>query len=308
MTNHYICDIIEVYIRGAYLSHHFITKYIGGVVLYLQANLPEDYGAFKAIQRQNFPFNKSFEHFISTLNELQDVLGYDTYDTIGFVEANLLSAGQIRHKDDTKTCVKFRFKATEPAVVAFYQKSPLMNKHTTILICRLVISLSEVYSPSLNNMSYLVRKLQSEIQNPNLQYVAQQVALPVQPVVQPVQSQPVRMTQPQSVSNTQSQSVSAVQSTEESESYQASESEAVPQIQTSKKLPEQRPVRKQNKKAVKSKPDDVAPFANTAPVEKTSTDVDKLSKRASKLMNKIEETKAKPGTNITTNPLLADFL
>lgn len=282
--------------------------------MYLQANLPDDYGAFKAIQRQNFPFNKSFEHFISTLNELQDTLGYDTYDTIGFVEANLLSAGQTRHKDTTKACVKFRFKATEPAVIAFYQKSPLMNKHTTILLCRLVISLSEVYSPSLNNMSYLVRKLQSEIQNPNLQPVAQpviqQVALPVQPVAQPVQhvqSQPIRVTQPQSVSSTQSQSVSAVQSTEVSEAYQTSESESVPQIKTSKKLPEQRPARKPKKTAVKATPDDVAPFANTSPVEKTSAEVDNLSKRASKLMNKIEETKAKPGTNITTNPLLADF-
>lgn len=303
------------------MSHHFITKYIGGVVLYLQANLPDDYGAFKAIQRQNFPFNKSFEHFISTLNELQDTLGYDTYDTIGFVEANLLSASQTRHKDTTKACVKFRFKATEPAVVAFYQKSPLMNKHTTILICRLVISLSEVYSPSLNNMSYLVRKLQSELQNPNLQPVAQPVAQPVtqlvQPVAQPVQpvakpvqhvAQQVQPVQSQPVSVTQPQSVSTVQSTEVSDVYQTSESESVPQIQTSKKLSEQRPARKQKKKSVKSTPDDVAPFANTSPVEKTSAEVDNLSKRASKLMNKIEETKAKPGTTIKTNPLLADFL
>ena len=165
--------------------------------MYIQANLPEDYGAFKAIQRQNFPFNKSFEHFIITLSNLQDALGYDIYDTIGFVESNLVFIGVEPRKDNTKMCTSFRFKTFDSTIINFYEKSPLNNKLTTILICRLIISLSEVYNTSLNNMSYLLRKLQSEIQTP-IQYPNLQQTQPIQythtqPVVvsTPMQQLPV---------------------------------------------------------------------------------------------------------------------
>lgn len=285
--------------------------------MYIQANLPEDYGAFKAIQRQNFPFNKSFEHFIITLSNLQDALGYDIYDTIGFVESNLVFIGVEPRKDNTKMCTSFRFKTFDSTIINFYEKSPLNNKLTTILICRLIISLSEVYNTSLNNMSYLLRKLQSEIQTP-IQYPNLQQTQPIQyihtqPIV-PTQMQqlpvsevpqvPVTSVTPDSAFMSVSESHSEIIPVETSEVNSTSESsESLPQIKTTKKLVEPRSTSKRVSESKKTTTE--APFAK--PVA-TSPDVDALSKRASKLAKKIEETKAKPGTNITTNPLLADFL
>lgn len=287
--------------------------------MYIQANLPEDYGAFKAIQRQNFPFNKSFEHFIITLSNLQDALGYDIYDTIGFVESNLVFIGVEPRKDNTKMCTSFRFKTFDSTIINFYEKSPLNNKLTTILICRLIISLSEVYNTSLNNMSYLLRKLQSEIQTP-VQYPNLQQTQPIQyahpqPVavvptpmqqlpVSEVPQVPVTSVTPASAFMSVSESHSEIIPVETSEVNSTSESsESLPQIKTTKKLVEPRSISKRVSESKKTITE--APFAK--PVA-TSPDVDALSKRASKLAKKIEETKAKPGTNITTNPLLADFL
>lgn len=287
--------------------------------MYIQANLPEDYGAFKAIQRQNFPFNKSFEHFIITLSNLQDALGYDIYDTIGFVESNLVFIGVEPRKDNTKMCTSFRFKTFDSTIINFYEKSPLNNKLTTILICRLIISLSEVYNTSLNNMSYLLRKLQSEIQTPiqypnlqqtqPLQYAHPQpvavVPTPMQQLpVSEVPQAPVTSVTPVSEFISVSESYSEEIPVETSEVNSTSESsESLPQIKTTKKLVEPRSTSKRVSESKKTTTE--APFAK--PVA-TSPDVDALSKRASKLAKKIEETKAKPGTNITTNPLLADFL
>lgn len=287
--------------------------------MYIQANLPEDYGAFKAIQRQNFPFNKSFEHFIITLSNLQDALGYDIYDTIGFVESNLVFIGVEPRKDNTKMCTSFRFKTFDSTIINFYEKSPLNNKLTTILICRLIISLSEVYNTSLNNMSYLLRKLQSEIQTPiqypnlqqtqPLQYAHPQpvavVPTPMQQLpVSEVPQAPVTSVTPVSEFTSVSESYSEEIPVETSEVNRTSESsESLPQIKTTKKLVEPRSTSKRVSESKKTTTE--APFAK--PVA-TSPDVDALSKRASKLAKKIEETKAKPGTNITTNPLLADFL
>lgn len=287
--------------------------------MYIQANLPEDYGAFKAIQRQNFPFNKSFEHFIITLSNLQDALGYDIYDTIGFVESNLVFIGVEPRKDNTKMCTSFRFKTFDSTIINFYEKSPLNNKLTTILICRLIISLSEVYNTSLNNMSYLLRKLQSEIQTPiqypnlqqtqPLQYAHPQpvavVPTPMQQLpVSEVPQAPVTSVTPVSEFTSVSESYSEEIPVETSEVNRTSESsESLPQIKTTKKLVEPRSTSKRVSESKKTITE--APFAK--PVA-TSPDVDALSKRASKLAKKIEETKAKPGTNITTNPLLADFL
>lgn len=285
--------------------------------MYIQANLPEDYGAFKAIQRQNFPFNKSFEHFIITLSNLQDALGYDIYDTIGFVESNLVFIGVEPRKDNTKMCTSFRFKTFDSTIINFYEKSPLNNKLTTILICRLIISLSEVYNTSLNNMSYLLRKLQSEIQTP-IQYPNLQQTQPIQyvhtqPIAQTQMQQlpvsevpqaPVTSVTPASAFMSVSESHSEIIPVETSEVNSTSESsESLPQIKTTKKLVEPRSTSKRVSESKKTTTE--APFAK--PVA-TSPDVDALSKRASKLAKKIEETKAKPGTNITTNPLLADFL
>ena len=287
--------------------------------MYIQANLPEDYGAFKAIQRQNFPFNKSFEHFIITLSNLQDALGYDIYDTIGFVESNLVFIGVEPRKDNTKMCTSFRFKTFDSTIINFYEKSPLNNKLTSILICRLIISLSEVYNTSLNNMSYLLRKLQSEIQTPiqypnlqqtqPLQYAHPQpvavVPTPMQQLpVSEVPQAPVTSVTPVSEFTSVSESYSEEIPVETSEVNRTSESsESLPQIKTTKKLVEPRSTSKRVSESKKTITE--APFAK--PVA-TSPDVDALSKRASKLAKKIEETKAKPGTNITTNPLLADFL
>lgn len=287
--------------------------------MYIQANLPEDYGAFKAIQRQNFPFNKSFEHFIITLSNLQDALGYDIYDTIGFVESNLVFIGVEPRKDNTKMCTSFRFKTFDSTIINFYEKSPLNNKLTTILICRLIISLSEVYNTSLNNMSYLLRKLQSEIQTPiqypnlqqtqPLQYAHPQpvavVPTPMQQLpVSEVPQAPVTSVTPVSEFTSVSESYSEEIPVETSEVNRTSESsESLLQIKTTKKLVEPRSTSKRVSESKKTITE--APFAK--PVA-TSPDVDALSKRASKLAKKIEETKAKPGTNITTNPLLADFL
>lgn len=287
--------------------------------MYIQANLPEDYGAFKAIQRQNFPFNKSFEHFIITLSNLQDALGYDIYDTIGFVESNLVFIGVEPRKDNTKMCTSFRFKTFDSTIINFYEKSPLNNKLTTILICRLIISLSEVYNTSLNNMSYLLRKLQSEIQTPiqypnlqqtqPLQYAHPQpvavVPTPMQQLpVSEVPQAPVTSVTPVSEFTSVSESYSEEIPVETSEVNSTSESsESLPQIKTTKKLVEPRSTSKRVSESKTTTTE--APFAK--PVA-TSPDVDALSKRASKLAKKIEETKAKPGTNITTNPLLADFL
>ena len=78
--------------------------------MYIQANLPEDFGALEKIKRDNYPFNKALEHFIKNLGSLHKRLGLDFYDTLGYIESQLIFIGVEPRIDNTKSAVSIRIK------------------------------------------------------------------------------------------------------------------------------------------------------------------------------------------------------
>ena len=223
-------------------------------MMYIQANLPEDFGALEKIKRDNYPFNRGLEHFIKNLSSLHKTLGLDFYDTLGYIESELIFIGTEPHVDPTKSSMTIRIKTFDKDIIDLYESSPISNKLTTVAIFRLIIRLSEIYNSSLNHMSYKLKALEREL----LQ----------KPVVYP---------------ETPKTEVKPVET----------------KVKT-RKLPDLQP-----RERVSSPVSTPKPAPKPEPVTDT---IDELSQRAATIVKKMDETKAAPGTKVTSNPLLADFL
>lgn len=246
-----VCELLYQTIKkGSY----DIPSIVKGEQMYIQANLPEDFGALEKIKRDNYPFNRGLEHFIKNLSSLHKTLGLDFYDTLGYIESELIFIGTEPHVDPTKSSMTIRIKTFDKDIIDLYESSPISNKLTTVAIFRLIIRLSEIYNSSLNHMSYKLKALEREL----LQ----------KPIVYP-------------------------------ETPKAEVKPVETKVKT-RKLPDLQPRERVSTPVSTPKP---------APKPEPVTDtIDELSQRAATIVKKMDETKAAPGTKVTSNPLLADFL
>ena len=228
--------------------------------MYIQANLPEDFGALEKIKRDNYPFNKALEHFIKNLGSLHKHLGLDFYDTLGYIESQLIFIGVEPRIDNTKSAVSIRIKTYDKDIIEFYDSSPISNKLTTVLIFKLIIRLSEIYNTSLNHMSYKLKSLEQDLSSKSVLPDTRDV-VDIQPEIK---------------------------------------KRKLIEVPVAKSTEKPKPIEK-----------NVTTKVREDESIKTKTDtpsIDDLSQRAANILTKIEETKASPGTKVTSNPLLSDFL
>ena len=275
--------------------------------MYIQASLPETFGPLKAIQKANYPFNHKMVEFVEGLAKLQKRTGYSTTELLGFIENRLIFVGRTPKKSDVKARVNFRIKTDSPLVREFYENSSLSNKYLTIEICRLLISLSEIYNDSMNNMCYMIANLEKPSPQPEayvdmreFQFQQPYIQMPMQmPGMQmPMQAMPGMQAPMQAPMPAVQAPMQAVQAPMQAP-MQAP-------VQTPVSAPVSAPevtstVDDEKLEAVKSK-------IKIKPKAKKPVDVDSLSERAKRLSEGLKETVTDPGTTITTNPLLDDFL
>lgn len=260
--------------------------------MYIQASLPESFGPLKAIQKANYPFNHKMVEFVEGLAKLQKRTGYSTTELLGFIENRLIFVGRTPNKSGVKARVNFRIKTDSPLVREFYENSSLSNKYLTIEICRLLISLSEIYNDSMNNMCYMIANLERPTPQPEA-YVDMREFQFQQPYMQmPMQGMPMPMPGMPGMQAPMSAPMSApMQAVQAPVFAPVSAPVSAPEVTST--------VDDEKLEAVKSK-------IKIKP--KKPVDVDSLSERAKRLSEGLKETVTDPGTTIQTNPLLDDFL
>ena len=256
--------------------------------MYLLANLPEQYGAMYTIQKYNYPFNKTFVHYVRSVSELSAHLGYGIFKTIGYIEDKLLFIGATATVDDTLHKVTFKIKVDDPAIERFYSTEELSNKQITLLLVRLAISLSEVYTPSLTHMAYLISELTpvSGSQTHTAYLDRRDIITDPTPVRTPAPvSRPVQPTVDVPAPVTQSPSTSAP-------------------VETPAPV-EQKPKKKLiTEAAVLGE----AVSSATDGDDESSKKIADAKQTISKLRETLTETREEPGQEVVTNPLLADFM
>lgn len=244
--------------------------------MYIAANLPEDFGPLEAIKRANFPFNKKLIDFIESIAKLQERTGLTVPETLGYIENQLIFVGRTPNKTGVRKRVSFRIKTDNVKVQNLYARSDMKHKYFTIELCRLLIALSEVYNTSINNMCYMISSL-GPVQTAH-EYVNVH-DINYQPVQQPIM--PHQIMQPVA-------------------QYQPIQEPVVHMPQ-----PVTQPVQPTvAQPTTVTEPKKVKPRIKTKP----PVDVDDLAARAEKLSQGLKETVTDPGTKVTTNRLLDDFL
>lgn len=262
--------------------------------MYIQASLPESFGPLKAIQKANYPFNHKMVEFVEGLAKLQKRTGYSTTELLGFIENRLIFVGRTPNKSGVKARVNFRIKTDSPLVREFYENSSLSNKYLTIEICRLLISLSEIYNDSMNNMCYMIANLERPTPQPEayvdmreFQFQQPYMQMPMQGMPMPMPGMPGMQAPIQGMPGMQA----PMQAVQAPVAAPVSAPVSAPEVTST--------VDDEKLEAVKSK-------IKIKP--KKPVDVDSLSERAKRLSEGLKETVTDPGTTIQTNPLLDDFL
>lgn len=260
--------------------------------MYLLANLPEQYGAMYTIQKYNYPFNKTFVHYVRIVSELSAHLGYGIFKTIGYIEDKLLFIGATPTVDDTRHKVTFKIKVDDPAIDRFYSTDELSNKQITLLLVRLAISLSEVYTPSLTHMAYLISELTpvSGRQTHTAYLDRRDVMTEPAPVTTPAPvARPVQPTV----------DVPAVTSAPAVTPAPVTQAPATPA-----------PVEHKPKKKLITEAAVLGEAASSATDDEddSSKKIADAKQTISKLRETLTETREEPGQEVVTNPLLADFM
>ena len=267
--------------------------------MYLLANLPEQYGAMYTIQKYNYPFNKTFVHYVRSVSELSAHLGYGIFKTIGYIEDKLLFIGATPTVDDTRHKVTFKIKVDDPAIERFYSTEELSNKQITLLLVRLAISLSEVYTPSLTHMAYLISELTpvSGSQTHAAYLDRRDIISEPAPVATPAPvSRPVPPTVDVSAPVVTPAPVTPAPVTQ------------APATPAPVATPE--PVEHKPKKKLITEAAVLGESASSATDDEddSSKKIADAKQTISKLRETLTETREEPGQEVVTNPLLADFM
>lgn len=136
--------------------------------MYLSANLPEMYGVFNKIRKDNYPFNRNFEEYLETIALLGMQQGLTATQLIGFIEESLLGDERlpdipIGETPALKQKVTFRFRIKNEKIETYYSQQragDLTNRMVTLLIIRMTLRLSERFGTSLQRLRLKIENIE----------------------------------------------------------------------------------------------------------------------------------------------------
>lgn len=117
--------------------------------MYISANLPERYGVFNRIRKDNFPFNQTFSQYIELIAKIGIHHNLNIVEVIGFIEDGIMGDERLPDIPEGDEPVKFRFKTDSDVTQQYYQSQNMTNRQITMLIIMMTLRLSEKYGTSL---------------------------------------------------------------------------------------------------------------------------------------------------------------
>lgn len=135
--------------------------------MYIIAELHPMYGAFKQIQKDNYPFKHAFESYLFSMSQLGMDLQLPVDALVGFLEDSLIE-GRLPDIPQGETPIKFKFTIDQPLIEQYFdstfgrQAKPLTHKRSILLIIRMTLRLSEVYGTSLARLTTRIERLRME--------------------------------------------------------------------------------------------------------------------------------------------------
>lgn len=136
--------------------------------VYIACQLPEEYGAFRQIQKENYPFNHTFEAYLNAVAQLGLNKGLMIDDLVGFIEDGIYQdkrVSDIPLSPKKSKTITFRMKTYDPVITDYYQQQELVNRHVTLLLIRMTLRLSSVCGMSLSRLTYKVKTLMDTSQH-----------------------------------------------------------------------------------------------------------------------------------------------
>lgn len=130
--------------------------------MYIACQLPKEYGAFKQIQKENYPFNHTFETYLHAIAQLGLDTGLPIDELVGFIEDSIYQDKRVANipaSPAKSDITAFRMKTCDPVITAYYQKQDIVNRHVTLLLIRMTLRLSDVCGMSLSRLTYRIKSL-----------------------------------------------------------------------------------------------------------------------------------------------------
>lgn len=128
-------------------------------MMYIACRLPNEYGAFKQIQRENYPFNHTFETYLSTLSQIGLDYQFNIDELVGFIEDGIYKDACVSDIPIGDEPIEFRLKTHNPVIMSYYQNQNISNRHVTLLLIRMTLRLSVVCGNSLSRITYKAKAL-----------------------------------------------------------------------------------------------------------------------------------------------------
>lgn len=148
----------------------------GYIMPILQVKLPSQYGYLNHLRDVNYPFNKTLNHLIMTIGDLKSVLGYNTLDTFGYIDAHLC-LGRPIHTDVSSYSEPFVFRTqilTDSGSL-LYDDELMSNKIINQKLMDLILRMSSIYDTSLISYSYLIRQLITDLTSDSVSQMPQYI-------------------------------------------------------------------------------------------------------------------------------------
>lgn len=135
--------------------------------MYIIAELHPMYGAFKQIQKDNYPFIHTFTSYLLSISQLGMERQLPVDALVGFIEDSLIE-GRLPDIPNGDSPIKFKFSIDQPLIQEYfdstfgYREKPWSHKRSLLLIIRMTLRLSEVYGTSLARLTTRIQRLLQE--------------------------------------------------------------------------------------------------------------------------------------------------
>ena len=120
--------------------------------MYISANLPERYGVFNTIRKDNFPFNQTFSQYVELIAQIGIYHKMNIVEVIGYIEDGIMGDERLPDIPEGNETVQFRFKTDSDVIEQFYKAQELTNRQVTMLIIMMTLRLSNRYGTSLHRI------------------------------------------------------------------------------------------------------------------------------------------------------------
>ena len=120
--------------------------------MYISASLPERYGVFNDIRKDNFPFNQTFSKYVELIAQIGIDHKMSIVEVIGYIEDGLMGDERLPDIPEGDEPVQFRFKTDSDIIEQFYKAQEMTNRQVTMLIIMMTLRLSNRYGTSLHRI------------------------------------------------------------------------------------------------------------------------------------------------------------